>query len=644
MAKLTIVIVNYNVQYFLEQCLLSVQKAIKSLPVEVYVVDNNSVDGSVSMVEEKFPWVKLIANKDNLGFSKANNQAMRLANGEYVLLLNPDTVIEEDTLVKVVDFMDTHPDAGGLGVHMVDGKGHFLPESKRGLPTPATSFYKIFGISRLFPKSAKFNRYHLGNLSKTETHEIEILSGAFMLMRKKALDQVGLLDEDFFMYGEDIDLSWRIVSGGWKNYYYPGTSIIHYKGESTKKGSLNYVFVFYNAMVIFARKHFSQKNADLFSFFINMAIWLRAGVAVMSRFARTIALPLADGALTLAGWWWLKKYYATWQHKVYDDHLVWAVFGANTLVYLFAVWLNGGYDKPLRALRVVRPILTGSALIVIMYSLLPEDMRFSRALILGGTAVALLVFLLNRFIAAKGKIGADAQAAERFAIVGATDEVERVVGILQQTRMSVGYVASVSPSEEMQAGNTGTLAQLDDIVRVHSIDQIIFSARDVSSSTIISTMSTLAERSLEFKIAPPETLYLIGSNSIETSGDIFIVDVNSLSKPINQRQKRVLDVALSLLFVAVMPVLVVLQKRPVAFLQNLVQVFFGRKTWVGFKRTASKDKLPSLKTGVLHPLCMTPQSHWNDEIAQKLNLVYAKDYKVANDLTMIWKNVRNLGA
>jgi hypothetical protein len=397
-------------------------------------------------------------------------------------------------------------------------------------------------------------------------------------------------------------------------------------------------------MVIFARKHFSQKNADLFSFFINMAIWLRAGVAVLSRFARAVALPLADGALTLAGWWWLKNYYATWQHKVYDDHLVWAVFGANTLVYLFAVWLNGGYDKPLRALRVVRPILTGSALIVIMYSLLPEDMRFSRALILGGTAVALIVFLLNRFIAAKGKIGADAQAAERFAVVGAPDEVERVMGILQQTRMNVGYVASVSPSEVAVAGNTGTLAQLDDIVRVHNIDQIIFSARDVSSSTIISTMSTLAERSLEFKIAPPETLYLIGSNSIETSGDIFIVDVNSLAKPINRRQKRVLDVGIALVLLACSPVVVLIQRKPISFLKNVVQVLFARKTWVGFKATSSKDKLPPLKPGVLNPLCMTPQNNWNDEIAQKLNLVYAKDYKVANDLAMVWHNLRNLGA
>jgi GT2 family glycosyltransferase len=221
---------------------------------------------------------------------------MLITKGEYVLLLNPDTVVEEDTFRQVIDFMDAHPDAGGLGVKMVDGKGVFLPESKRGLPSPETSFYKIFGISRLFPRSARFNRYHLGHLSNDQVHEIEILSGAFMFMRKETLDKVGLLDEDFFMYGEDVDLSWRIILGGWKNYYYPGTRIIHYKGESTKKGSLNYVFVFYNAMAIFARKHFSEKHAATYSFIIKLAIWMRASVAVLSRFIKRIALPVIDAS------------------------------------------------------------------------------------------------------------------------------------------------------------------------------------------------------------------------------------------------------------------------------------------------------------------------------------------------------------
>jgi len=259
--KLSVIIVNYNVKYFLEQCLHSVRKSVKDVDAEVFVVDNNSVDGSVEMVREKFPEVLLIANKENTGFSKANNQAIERSKGEYTLLLNPDTLVEDDTFKKIVKFMDSHPDAGGLGVKMVDGKGNFLPESKRGLPTPSVAFYKIFGFSRLFPKSKIFGKYHLGYLDKDETNEVEILSGAFMLLRKSVLDKIGLLDETFFMYGEDIDLSYRIIQAGYKNYYYPEARIIHYKGESTKKSSVNYVMVFYRAMIIFAEKHFSQKNA-----------------------------------------------------------------------------------------------------------------------------------------------------------------------------------------------------------------------------------------------------------------------------------------------------------------------------------------------------------------------------------------------
>lgn len=269
--KLSVVIVNYNVEHFLEQCLKSVQAAVKNIDAEVFIVDNDSVDGSCEMVKEKFPEFTLIESKENLGFSKGNNLAIRKSVGEYVLLLNPDTLVEEDTFTKVCDFMDEHPDAGGLGVNMVDGNGEFLPESKRGLPTPAVAFYKIFGLSSIFPKSKRFGAYHLGHLDKNETHEIEILSGAFMLMRKTALDKVGLLDEKYFMYGEDIDLSYRLLKGGYKNYYFAGTKIIHYKGESTKKGSLNYVKVFYKAMIIFAETHFSNKNAKMFSLLINSA-------------------------------------------------------------------------------------------------------------------------------------------------------------------------------------------------------------------------------------------------------------------------------------------------------------------------------------------------------------------------------------
>ena len=252
--QLSVIIVNYNVKHFLEQCLYSVLKASKNLDTEIFVVDNDSADGSTQLVKEKFPGVNLIENNTNLGFSKANNQAVKKAKGRYILLLNPDTVVEEDTFEKIIGFMDSNPDAGGLGVKMIDGKGNFLPESKRGLPTPWVAFYKMFGLSKIFPGSKKFGKYHLTYLNENEIAEIEVISGAFFMIRRSVLEMTGLLDENFFMYGEDIDLSYRITQAGYKNYYYPETTIIHYKGESTKKGSLNYVKVFLYSHDQFVKK------------------------------------------------------------------------------------------------------------------------------------------------------------------------------------------------------------------------------------------------------------------------------------------------------------------------------------------------------------------------------------------------------
>ncbi|HYG14428.1 MAG TPA: glycosyltransferase family 2 protein, partial [Bacteroidia bacterium] len=318
--KLSVIIVNYNVKAFLEQALLSVQKAAQKTTAEVFVVDNDSVDGSVEMVQEKFPWVKLIANKKNVGFSAANNQGIKESTGEYVLLLNPDTVVEESTFEKLVRFMDGNPDAGGLGVRMIDGKGKFLPESKRGLPTPAVAFYKMSGLAKLFPTSKVFGRYHLKYIDEFETSEVEVLAGAFMVIRKTVLDKIGLLDETFFMYGEDIDLSYRITQAGYKNYYFPDTTIIHYKGESTKKTSVNYVFVFYRAMVIFAQKHYKDGNARWFSLFINFAIWFRAAVALGVRFIQRTKYALVDAAVLFGGHYYTMYYWEKNHRYVLGGH------------------------------------------------------------------------------------------------------------------------------------------------------------------------------------------------------------------------------------------------------------------------------------------------------------------------------------
>ena len=279
--KISIVIVNYNVKHFLEQCLLSVRAASIGLNTEVFVVDNNSTDDSMAYLRPKFPEVIFIEKEDNVGFAKANNEAINLCHGEYVLLLNPDTVIGEESLRTLCYFMDEHSDVGGVGVKMLDGHGAFLPESKRSFPSPWVSFCKIFGLSKLFPKSPTFSKYSLAYLDKEKTLTVEVLAGAFMLLRHKAIDEIGLLDEAFFMYGEDIDLSYRLVLGGYKNYYIP-ERILHYKGESTSPGDIKYVKAFYGAMLIFFRKYY-PRSGHLMSFFIRLAILFRASLAVLSQ-------------------------------------------------------------------------------------------------------------------------------------------------------------------------------------------------------------------------------------------------------------------------------------------------------------------------------------------------------------------------
>ena len=281
--KLSIIIVNYNVKYFLEQCLDSVLQAIKDMEAEIIVVDNNSSDNSLEYLIPLFPDVIFIKNQENTGFSKANNQAIEQATGEYTLLLNPDTVIGENSLTNLCRFMDENPQAGAVGVKMIDGYGHFLPESKRGFPSPWNSFCKISGLSKLFPRSKRFGEYHLKYLDNNYIHAVDILAGAFMMVRKEAVEKSGYLDESFFMYGEDIDWSYRIARSGYKNFYYP-EPIIHYKGESTKK-DIKYVKHFYEAMLIFFNKHYPRSNRS-FKLLIRLAIVFCGTISALQKVIR----------------------------------------------------------------------------------------------------------------------------------------------------------------------------------------------------------------------------------------------------------------------------------------------------------------------------------------------------------------------
>ena len=652
--KLSIIIVNYNVKYFVEQCIHSIQKAVNGVTAEIFVVDNNSVDGSVRMIREKFPEVRLIENKDNKGFSRANNQAIRKAKGEYILILNPDTILEDDTLTKCVKFMDNHPDAGGLGVKMIDGKGKFLPESKRGLPSPSVAFFKMFGFSALFPRSKLFNRYHLGYLDKDKTHEVDVLAGAFMMLRKSLLSKIGLLDEDFFMYGEDIDLSYRITAAGYKNYYFPGTRIIHYKGESTKKSSLNYVFMFYNAMIIFARKHFSKENARMFSLLINFAIYIRAFFSITTRFLTRIALPIIDALFIYGGLWFIKDY---WERNFifqsgghYPLLFTFVAIPAYIFIWLLSVYLIGGYDRPVRLRKVALGMVIGTVIILVMYSLLPESYRFSRALIILGAIWGIISMMATRILLHvlninKYRINEDKN--KRFVIVGEKEEAKRVSELLQKTIITAGFIGLVSYHRHRHNANgfIGYLGQIREIIWIHNIDEVIFCAKDVPVQVIMDQMSELKEQQVDYKIAPPESMSIIGSNSINTSGDLYVIDINSITRMANRRNKRLLDVVTATGLLVLYPILFFTMKNPIGLFRNIFLVLLCFRSWVGYSELSESEihRLPEIKKGVLNPFDTFRKEPVPGEAVARLNLLYARDYKISNDINIILKGFRDLG-
>ncbi len=648
--KLSIVIVNYNVRYFLEQCLKSVYKALDGIEAEVFVVDNDSKDSSVEMVQEQFPQVKLIANSDNPGFSKANNQAIRQSKGEYVLLLNPDTVVEEHTFRKSLEFMDAHPDAGGLGIKMIDGKGNYLPESKRGLPTPWVAFYKIFGLTAIFPRSKKFARYYMGHLSEDENQEVEILAGAYMLMRKSVLDEVGLLDEDFFMYGEDIDLSYRILKGGYKNYYLADSTIIHYKGESTKKGSLNYVRVFYKAMVIFTEKHFSSSYARFYSLFINLAIYLRAGAAVLGRLIKRLSTPLVDILFLYGGLYYIKEY---WEHNhrfiqggEYPPELMQIAVPSYIAFWVGSLYLTGVYDKQVRIGQVLRGLILGTVGILVAYSLIPEAWRFSRAIIILGALWAGLSSLLWRYawsMISKKAILVSVKKDLRILLVGEGEELERVHKLLRSNQPQLSFCGWVSTQGEHKEPFVGSTEDLPDLVRVFQIDEIIFCSASLPAEAIFKAMRNLQDFDLEFKIAPGESQFIIGSNSIHSQGSWYTQDFNSVDKSENRRAKRILDFTIAMGLLLLSPLIAWFFKKPFQFMGNIFQVLIGRKTWVAYAENGRTKELPRLAPGVLG-LDLALQTNRRDEsIQRQLNQLYAKDYDWQKDLAFIWQYRKSLG-
>ena len=644
---LSIIIVNYNVKYFLEQCLRSVEKAIANIDAQVFVVDNNSSDDSIAYLKPKFPFVKYVANTENVGFAKANNQVLNDCTGDYILYLNPDTIIPEDCLEKCMAFFESHDDCGALGIKMIDGSGTFLPESKRGFPSPVASFFKLTGLSDIFPKSKLFNQYSLGYLSEFENHEVDVLAGAFMMVKKEIVIKTEGFDEAFFMYGEDIDLSYRIQQLGFNNYYFADSTILHFKGESTKKGSLNYVKMFYSAMNIFVKKHYSGNKARIFTLFIQGAILFRALVSLLKSVVVSIGLPLLDAIIIFISLWETKNEWIRWMRNgqgfAIDNFPL--MFLSFTIIFLISGALSGMYDNPEKPSKTFASGITGIIVMMAVYGVLPERFWFSRAvMILGGFAagVAITIFRLILFKLKFLEPSDEEYKFQQTAVVGSNSEYAVVREIFHKAGLEERLLGRIKINGESENA-VGDIKNLKEFLVRLNIREVVFCEGALTNHLNIQLVQTLP-RNISYRFIGSTTKSIVGSDSKATAGETLAAEgFYRISEAYNKRMKRVVDIALSLFLLFTFPVQLFFIKKKGSLLLNIINVLINQATWVGYAK--EEISLPTIKKGVLtcYGFPKTIEPSLNDEAMHHLNIQYAKNYDFWMDVKIVLKNYKYLG-
>jgi len=645
MLDISVIIVNYNVRYFIEQCLTSVIKAKQDLNIEIIVVDNNSVDNSVAAIRNKFPSVHLIANKENVGFAKANNQAIKISKGKYFLLLNPDTLIEEDTLVKIFNFMEKNPDAGALGVKLIDGEGKFLPESKRSLPTLLTSLYRFVGLSKLFPKSKVFNKYNLGHFDEDKTYEVDVLCGAFMFIRSDILPKVGYLDEDFFMYGEDIDYSYRIKSAGYKVYYYPETTIIHFKGESTKKSSLKYHNIFYKAMAIFAKKHYGGKSINPLLWLINIAVFGLAFINYFKSVLKRFLLPFIDSAIFFIVLLTVQKFWASFHFhnpEYYDTKRTSIIYLGFTVIWLISIFLSDGYKKN-RVSNSIKGLTIGSIIILVIYSLLPESYRFSRAIVLISSMINIIALLVSRFAlsALLPSLFNKSNLKKKTIIIGNPNDIDRVKRIMNINGVNYEFSGALSPratDKDFSNDFVGNISNLEEVIDTFGIDEVIFCLGTLEMSDVMDRMKKIGNR-VSIKIIPAEDYSIIGSSGRNSRGEFYNLEMSyNLDNKKNLFAKYSLDIFAALLLLLFSPVIKLFNRR--FKLSNIFKVLFGSKTWISYiPNDKDIDELPKIKEGIYTPIFSDKISGISNKDLHNMNVIYARNYNITMDIEYLFKHI-----
>ncbi|MBL7074497.1 glycosyltransferase [candidate division KSB1 bacterium] len=504
----SVIIVSYNVKYFLERAILSLLKALKGLRHEIFVVDNHSTDGSPELIRNRFPALKLIANSENVGFGRANNQALRLCGGDYILLINPDTMVQEDTVSKMMSFFEGHPVAGMVGCKILNPDGGLQLACRRSFPTPMVGFAKIVGLSDLFPKSHLWGRYNLTYLDENQISEVDAISGSFMMIRRQVYEGVGGFDEDFFMYGEDLDWCYRIKKAGWKIYYVPTTAIIHYKGESARASRLDTQRLFYQAMHQFVRKHFRSRYSFAANGLISVGIGIRAGLSFLRRALGLLGIPGFDLALTvLALVLAIELRFGT---LIYTTGYL-LVVGVYSLVWMVCFVYFGLYGRRRSSVRFSALASLSGSLINSAWTFFFKQYAYSRLVVIYAGLFSLVLipgWRLLLVLAKRTPIG-HRYLRHKTLVVGTDDLGRRIVGQLAHDRSNIYEVVGFIDCDgrnrgQMFAGHEvlGGLDELDRVAREEGAEEIIFSTQSLSYEDILRTVAQSGKKGLNFKIIP----------------------------------------------------------------------------------------------------------------------------------------------
>jgi len=662
---ISVIIVSYNVKEFLRGAIASVERSLETgrLTGEIMVVDNASGDGSAAMVAAEFPNVRLYALDENIGFGRANNLALKDAQGEQLLLLNPDTIVAEDTLRTMVDFMRAKPEAGLAGCKLLNGDGTFQLSCRRGFPTPWASFTKLFGLATLFPNSPLFARYHLTYLPVDQTYEIDALMGAFMILSRPAYEATRGFDEQFFMYGEDIDLCWRVKEAGYKVFYVHSTATIHFKGESTRRSAINEVSVFYEAMHVFVKKHY--RASFVFTILLRIGIFLRTVLAFAKKYRGAITLVILDyamviGAVLLGTKWRLGSWLGlpSWDYP-----------GALLVPPAIVVTVLGilrAYSRTER--RSARQIVIGMPAILIALSSLTyffKEFPANRPVVLAVTVFSTVLLLLDRFvlrIADRFRWGGDGSASptmRRTLVVGTTAEAIRIASLLRRSEFIRRYevIGLLDRSlnhlgEEMAPGLRiiGDLNMAAKVIRDKRISEVIFASDALSYTEMLDLMQHVSRENISmainFSVVPSASEVLLGRNKIEvispnSDSAVALVPVQYKLYRLSHRiGKRLLDLAIS---GAALPVVAFSYLvRPNAWrraaLENWARIFRGDLTLVGMEHVNELSE-PYAKKGLTSLAAVAAPMHSREEDIAQFDHYYARNHTLGMDCEILIKRM-----